>query len=256
MDCSFCIRHSQTLVASNKEAVINTLKEVLDKEEQFDGIGLTGGEPLLDEPFVKQLISTIQEKQPNCPIAVATNGSLLNDDWVNYFNTNNIKLGLSFHSLTGKKSFFEAMALTNNPRLIGHVMTLRNFVFKRVVSPFEPFADELAELKEIFDNTYFEISLDIKQPYNASALLHFYKELNLLHQKSPSFHTQCTFNYTVKSCGFDQVSILNDGSLLSNQCTKRTDLNWSGCSVLFDNLSKDQFDYFIQMTDNFKKGLF
>ena len=210
---------------------------------------------MLDRPFIEEIIDIIEKKKPTCPIALTTNGSLLSDSWVDYFNTHNIKLGISFHGITGTKSIFEGMALSKNPTLIGSLFKLKNYVFKRVVMPFEAFAEDLCGLAELFDGSYLEISLDITQKHNINSIAHFENELRKIAELFPNLCSHITFNYTAKHCGYDQISILNDGSVQIGKCKKTPNDSWNGCNILYTILTKDEFDYFIDITDRFKKGL-
>lgn len=255
MDCSFCIRKSQLLVDTNKAQIIKSLRDVLQKDYPIEGIGLTGGEPLLDPEFVKQIITVVHDIRPACPVVIATNGSLITKDLVDYFNENKVKLGISFHGITGNKSFFEGMVLGKNLQLIGDVLKLKNFVFKRVVQPFEEFATHVCDLYNIFDDTHQEISLDITAKYNINSIIHFENELRKIADYNNRIPLYCSFNYAVLNCNFDQLSILNDGRIVDSQCKRTENDPWTGCNKLYDCLNKDEFNYFIDITNRFKKGL-
>ncbi|MCB2313238.1 radical SAM protein [Clostridium tagluense] len=83
--CSHCYvsaGESNTNLELNDDEWLFLLREILKKN--VNGILITGGEPLLKVGLLKKMIDLIS-KYPNVQISIATNGFLLDDEFLKYF---------------------------------------------------------------------------------------------------------------------------------------------------------------------------
>lgn len=96
LSCSFCYEKSNPhcegkMSIDDFYSIIDELKNIGIKKIQF-----IGGEPLLLKSELKAMIKHCRSYFDF--IEVYTNGTLINDDWANFFNLYNISIALSIHS--------------------------------------------------------------------------------------------------------------------------------------------------------------
>ena len=95
-NCIFCYNSGGIL--KNCFITFEAFARIADQlcEIGVDSIQITGGEPLLLKDLLKMMLSLSVEKFSK--VELYTNGTLINDDWVNFFSDKNIKIALSIHS--------------------------------------------------------------------------------------------------------------------------------------------------------------
>ena len=100
--CPYCLQHKQAGFDKKKdpEQFCDKLLHYLDKNNitQLSRICYWGGEPLLYMDYV----STIERRLKHIPITrhsnrVITNGSLIDDNFIEFANQNNVLVNLSYH---------------------------------------------------------------------------------------------------------------------------------------------------------------
>ncbi len=81
LDCPFCFVNSYKAGKPEEDEKYNRkvcLKDFYRKKDQIEGIGLTGGEPLLYLPQVKYYVDKIKEEKPDIYFWLYTNGAMAN----------------------------------------------------------------------------------------------------------------------------------------------------------------------------------
>lgn len=97
LNCVYCIEHSSGLILSEQELnydIIEFIKQNEPKEIRF-----YGGEPLIYIDKIKEIVKQLKETKIN--YSIVTNGKLINEEMVNFFNKEHINIALSWD---GKKS--------------------------------------------------------------------------------------------------------------------------------------------------------
>lgn len=94
--CKHCYEESSS--ECNSSLDYDSAKYILDElfENKISKIQFIGGEPLLIGDNLKKMIEYAKDKFEY--IEVFTNGTLLNEEWANFFKENNIKVALSLYS--------------------------------------------------------------------------------------------------------------------------------------------------------------
>jgi uncharacterized protein len=116
--CTYCYvleKPSERMSLLLAERVINELLNYNNPAE-LTRLIWHGGEPLMAGlPFYRHVCKYIQEKYPNHRIEhlIQTNGTLLNDRWIDFFLENNFNVGVS---LDGWKELNDACRKTRNGR--------------------------------------------------------------------------------------------------------------------------------------------
>jgi sulfatase maturation enzyme AslB (radical SAM superfamily) len=143
MKCTWCY-YEELLYVGNKnssipynpchDASLEMLKNKL-QDISIKNIYITGGEPMT-YPFLKEFLDWVKEKV-NDSVFVCTNAKLIDDNWINYFSKNDIKLLISIKD--NSKRTFELFNKFNDHGIkmhIYHVLTkksipiLKDFVEK------------------------------------------------------------------------------------------------------------------------------
>lgn len=95
LKCKYCFAEKE-YGDVNCNDVIKFINQY-SKDYIINQIQITGGEPLLYGDL-KKLIIKSKEYTEN--ITIMTNGILLNDEWLNFFEENNISLNISLDSIS------------------------------------------------------------------------------------------------------------------------------------------------------------
>lgn len=96
LSCQYCLsgynNHTSCTEAADfsAEQIIKTING-----RPFESISLWGGEPLANYKKLHQTVAFCRHFYPDKPIRMITNGYLLNDEIVEYLNTNNIYITIS-----------------------------------------------------------------------------------------------------------------------------------------------------------------
>lgn len=124
LSCKYCF-------ASVEDAEINANKVcefvrfyLQNSEEKEDNLLFTGGEPLLHNGL-RYMISVLKESANE--IAVLTNGALLNEDWLSFFDKNKVALHISLDS-TGEK--YHNMYRGQFNKIISNLEIIKNYNIK------------------------------------------------------------------------------------------------------------------------------
>ena len=117
MQCSYCFYHSLTQARDTADfgiMNISTAKEVIDSALQYAGgesvyFTFQGGEPLLaGKDFFRQFVEHADESNPGgakINYALQTNGTLIDDEWIDLFKKNGFLIGLSLDGDEGSNKF-------------------------------------------------------------------------------------------------------------------------------------------------------
>ena len=96
LDCSYCMKNNsgQSPYPENDTFDIDKFTDFMRKGN-FSILMISGGEPLLRRDYVYTIINEASGKIPH--IKIATNGSLVTDEDVKFFNEHNVSIMLSTH---------------------------------------------------------------------------------------------------------------------------------------------------------------
>ncbi len=119
LSCSYCYAHesrSKDVLNKNQlKAAIDYIMALELKQKHFSFIG--GGEPTLTWELLKWSIRYIRTypivEQKNIGIGITTNGTLLDDEKIDFFKENNVFVGLSFEILPDIQSTQRCFANSN-----------------------------------------------------------------------------------------------------------------------------------------------
>lgn len=103
-ECKYCFTNAEHYNSEivnkelNTDEIVNFLSELVKNKIYKVSIG--GG-----EPFLKDLVEIINRTDSKMKISITTNGSILNDEFIELFMKNkNIKMTISIDSLDNNKS--------------------------------------------------------------------------------------------------------------------------------------------------------
>ena len=129
------------------DIIINHIQLHNDKK-----ICLSGGEPLLFPDITKYFIEKLRLRfDNNIAIEVTTNGLLLTEDLVKFFNMYNVQLNMSF-VLSGYKGLLNILHKCKSPSSI--IKLVRNLKHKRflvIINRQIPFSNEAILINQIYD---------------------------------------------------------------------------------------------------------
>lgn len=114
-------------------------------------------------------------------LSVYTNGSLLTNELVNYFNYNKIKFSIGFRDvLQGEKSVLNAINLTQNLSLIDHIRHLDQVELMKVVFASITFTESFKDLSLLFPSATFQLTLDSTKKFKPADVEFIKAELQKL----------------------------------------------------------------------------
>lgn len=98
-------------IKSNLNQIVDNIVKIFQDDKSLSKIIFHGGEPLLVEPQVyERLILKILEFRPNTKFSIQTNGTLLNNKFIDIFEKYNVNIGISidgFDENTNKYRIFK-----------------------------------------------------------------------------------------------------------------------------------------------------
>ena len=197
LSCAFCCQKDKPHSKLNKAAVLRSIR---DYREPISGFTVSGGEPLLDIPFLKQVVSSVQDRTPQ--ISINTNGHLLTPELITWINTQGIHITLSLQGLSGEKS-------VKSPEWVELVKQLASFSLSHVATKKFSYQN-VKDLHELFQ-TRIGLSLDITSPFDDLAQDHFESQLMKLLVIDPISSRWVSFTHTTKACEYDDTGIYPDG---------------------------------------------
>lgn len=161
MNCVYCLQHD-LVKSENIEKNIHVSKKTLyfihkyakesvDKEKKKPlQVRFFGGEPLLYFSTIKEIVKDLKNEQID--FSIVTNGSLLTEEIVEFINSNNIGIGLSWDGNgTDKTRFYNV--IKNKKDL---VLKLNRITISGVISKYNYIDDFLKEVS-LIDEEYFKI---------------------------------------------------------------------------------------------------
>jgi uncharacterized protein len=96
LNCSYCYQKTKYLTPY-KNLIDDVIKFIHENYPDVKSINITGGEPLLEISYLIDLINKLNNSGTN--ISISTNGVLITDQILEFFNDNKIKLKLSIDGL-------------------------------------------------------------------------------------------------------------------------------------------------------------
>jgi len=107
LDCPYCYiinKDSSRMSHATANACLEKLEQTVNRHQlETVSIRIAGGEPTLNEPVVKYVISECRKRFIDNGVKVKfiilTNGTLLNEDWIQLIADNNIKLCVSLDGI-------------------------------------------------------------------------------------------------------------------------------------------------------------
>lgn len=149
LDCDYCFIPEKSTKMDQDTALENAerLTELADENENTEVI-FYGGEPLLGEEIVRNVVEYLEEQPQNFNFSMNTNGTLLNSNFVNFMDEHRIKTALS---IDGRKAEHETYRDDFEKVIEGYEM-LRNADVQTTISCTigEHNLEELPEIMEYF----------------------------------------------------------------------------------------------------------
>ena len=118
LQCKYC--HQRKVNYKFNDDILKFLQNCNDLE----CITFSGGEPLLFKSEIQKIIDTVKDK--NVQFKIVTNGTLFNNDTIDWINRNNIVIGMSFDgfkNLRGMTADFTALDEIKNFSGVSTVVT-------------------------------------------------------------------------------------------------------------------------------------
>jgi sulfatase maturation enzyme AslB (radical SAM superfamily) len=243
-DCSYCYqkKDKKYLDLTTAKKAVEFLLPVLTQE---CSINFYGGEPLLASDKIREVVQVIQDKnkrlQKKISFSLSTNGSLVDDDVLEFLDRNKFTVLLSFDGLAQnvsrkKGSFAQIVSVLKRLLRCSHIELETNSVFtSETVEYLWP------SMRFIIESGVRSagISLSNHLPWSRPALISLGKELSQLRRFLFSFYKETrvipVFNFQkvprdgVFGClaGKDRIAISPDGRL------------W-GCCLFYDFYRKKE----------------
>jgi len=232
MKCSYCsLDFWRDGINKKRDSGVVSPQKVLKQlrnnqyTKEYDRIVISGGEPLLYPEETATLIKFAISAFPVTPIYVFTNGTLLNDELVEFFNDNNICVIVSLHA----------------PQKINplYVSRLKQKTLMKVVRLSEEFAGEMKQLHKIFNHP-ITAKLDIGNLHKISD-----KDIELFKTESLKALDEVMFDsyfFTDKPCSCEtEILITPKGITTRAKEYSIPSLDSNGCSYLINKMSKERY---------------
>ena len=245
--CPWCRRKEQlnTNDTISRKDLLSKYKELI-KNRVFSGIGFSGGEPLLEPEFLLYAIQETRELYPSIDIAVKTNGSLLTDALVSFFNFYSAHCSVSIEGInSGYKSLEQ-----QNKNLRIQICNLKSKDITKVIKPNTRFATDAFDLYKTLNPIKISLSLDETQQFNITDILLIQAELQRLKEIRSSISIQRSSECFERPC----YELQSDGSFIAYDCSHKDDLKY--CPMVISQFADIKtLQYFMSMADRFKQGL-
>lgn len=156
LNCVYCLQHPlvhHQIATEINPDIYDFIKQVAEENDgNICRLQFYGGEPLLYYNQIKEIVKNTSDI-PNVKYTIITNGRLITDDKVEFFNDNDFQVAISWDGKNVLKTrHFDAF----NPRnpLRRRIMRLKNLTITGVISS-EVYPIELLEsMQEIVDEYY------------------------------------------------------------------------------------------------------
>jgi radical SAM additional 4Fe4S-binding domain len=265
LDCVFCNKNDDTLFRktgckrwkiSSGILDINNWKNVIDQVSKLscNQIVFIGGEPLLNFEYLSNLVPYIKEHKIS-NILLYTNGTLINDEIIEFIKKYNIHLNIqllsdneiTYEEITGKKGL-ENIVYNNICKINSSNI---NYKLSFLVNKFnENQVDStLRKYNPIIGNKKFELDFLYPIPQN-----NFYskKYFNLLYDKKKTFSKiyMESYSYLKKyhPCYANKLAITLDGNLIPCIMSRKLVLGNIRDSNIVSILKDSQFNYLEKLT--------
>lgn len=251
MNCSFCPRRNfldkDSLTSAER---LKIFKNIFTKYP-YTVISFTGGEPLKELDFLLPAITHARTLSPNMILSVYTNGSLLTEELVSFFNINKVKLFIAFEDpLIGEKSVLNAINVSKNIALIDLINNLNNVEIVKIIFSATPFSKSLIDLSLLFPKAGFQLTFDCVNTIFCKIDMDYIKD-QLDNLKQYKNFKKLRFLLTHTKCEQKCFNMEESGKFKPYPC-KRVK-GWDGCGELVRRCdSLETFKYFIDIADKFK----
>ncbi len=192
MNCSYCSARYVIHEKKKKVLTIEQIKRAVDiyascgKNKNLPGkrkIIFTGGEPLLEFKLLKEAVSYIRTKEPDFEIKVATNGTCLTENRMDFLGRNNVEICLSvdgrrrvndLHRKFGnnkKKSVFE-VAMSNLKKGVINKKYMDHFHVSITLTPqtIDSLPDSMKFFRDDLGFKHLEVGLAAYEMWSQSAI--------------------------------------------------------------------------------------
>jgi sulfatase maturation enzyme AslB (radical SAM superfamily) len=160
-NCSFCIQNDRTKhkISLNKEAILTHLKN-----NEYEMYAFSGGEPLLNFEFLKEIIEFLPEKKVKL---IHSNASLLNKEIVEFINKKNISFSISLNGIeAGEKNLKQLLSCSSfKGDLISLINDINHLLIKKIVLNEESKEDLLLRIYSLHE-TFPKAKLSLVWDYN------------------------------------------------------------------------------------------
>lgn len=232
--CAYCYRDRNRalipVVPSN-----NFLSYIKNLSDNTYAIIASGGEPLLYWKIIKKIF----ELAPSCiHKKIMTNGSLLNEQLVNYFNIHNIEISLSHDGIYTEK--LRGQDILKNEKILNLVKKIKNLhIVPVITNRNEDVLKIYNYLQQVLDRSfYFTPSPIIPTGYNTNLITNFdydtfertLIELNNIKISTPSEW------YRKPNSGMG-INILLDGSIIGQNTLNKYGTVWDTKDTIVKNFN-------------------
>ncbi|TCL76805.1 radical SAM protein with 4Fe4S-binding SPASM domain [Hydrogenispora ethanolica] len=238
-NCLYCIQHN----AINSEIKANDRFDAIKEFILMNDIKrflLWGGEPLIYWEVIKELVQYIEFAKPKAKIVIVTNGSLLTEEKVDFFNEHSIGIGLSHDGPVTEIS--RGKNVLHDKARLDCFMKLKEKSISCVVSALN---QDIYSVYEYFDSLFGEygqsidINLDWLIDHDQSQLLNefdFKKLEQTLDRFMQRFREEATKE---QPCSREFSYLLQRLRMVQKAVAQPQSLNYPICGVMYDTLNID-----------------
>ena len=147
--CKYCMQHPLGMPKIQPDVdrnVIEFIKEAAGNNPNGLFIQFFGGEPLLYYRQMQEIVETLKE---SCKYGIITNGSLITDDSVEFFNRNAINVCVSWDGRNTK--YTRGRDIFEDERLKGTIFKIENLGVSSVLSSYTYINDVLDDFTKLND---------------------------------------------------------------------------------------------------------
>jgi sulfatase maturation enzyme AslB (radical SAM superfamily) len=275
--CHYCY-HTPQKKEMSRETAEEALDFFLPRMPDPAGLYFLGGEPLLNAGLIKAVIENVDNrtasKRKTCRYHISTNGSLIDEDILEFFSDHRFTVELSFDSLVqdvGRKkgSFQPLVGILGQLNKSRGISLMVNTVF---YPPTVRYLSESLRFLLDLEVPHLSLGLELDQPWESSAIDTFEYELHQL-MESLIDHVMKTGYQPLHffpdldahgiwgcSAGQNQLTVTADGEiwgcvLFHEYFKRKRDRSWyrDYCFGTLDEFIRNHKKIYPEIMDNYKQ---
>lgn len=276
-DCRYCY-HTRESKAMNREIAEKALDFFLPRMPKTANLYFLGGEPLLNTSLIKEMVEYVGNRTAStgqtCRYNISTNGSLIDEEILKFFNAHRFTVELSFDGLVqdvGRKkgSFQQLVPMLARLKASPEITLVVNSVF---YPPTVQYLSESLRFLLDLDLPHLSLGLELDEPWGHSAIDTFEREFRRLMDLLRD-HVQRTGKQPLHffptldargiwrcSAGQSQVTVTADGeiwgcALFHEYYKQKEDNGWyrNYCFGTLDDMIRHHKKMFPEIVDNYKQ---